>query len=119
VEINQKMKHIQIFEDFRQGPMVKPQGFLSKLAQGAKHAMGMENKEDRKSLDSIYFALSKFPLENFRQLKPGVILAHVMDRGILVDINTPEISYQGKELDLHNLKDEAKSLYDKLMRMKM
>jgi hypothetical protein len=42
-----------------------------------------------------------------------------MDRGILVDINTPEISYQGKELDLHNLKDEAKSLYDKLMRMKM
>jgi|APGre2960657505_1045072.scaffolds.fasta_scaffold70169_1 hypothetical protein len=113
------MKHIQLFEDFKQGLMKKPQGLFSRITQGAKHAMGMENKEDRKALESIYFALSRFPLDdNFRELKPGVLLAGVMDRNILVDVNTPEISYQGRELDLHNLKDEAKSLYDKLMSMK-
>ena len=113
------MKHIQIFEDFKEGLMKKPPGFFGRMAQGAKHAMGMENKEDRKALESIYFALSKFPLDdNFRELKPGVLLAGVMDRNILVDVNAPEISYQGRELDLHNLKEEARALYDKLMSMK-
>ena len=112
------MKHIQIFEDFQEGPMQKPKGFFSRMAQGAKHAMGMENKDDRKALESIYFALSKFPLDRLREIKPGVVVAGVMDRGILVDTIAPEISYQGKELDLHNLKEEAKALYDKLMSMK-
>jgi hypothetical protein len=113
------MKHVQIFEDFKQGLMAKPQGFLSRLAQGAKHAMGMENKEDRNSLDSFHRALDNFPLDNFRELKPGVILANVMGKSVLVDINIPEITIKGKELDLHDLKQESKFLYDKLMKMKM
>lgn len=134
------MKHIQIFEDFKEGLMKKPQGFFGRIAQGAKHAMGMENKEDRKALESIYFNLSRVPLDrddfqapsdfSFRELKPGVLLAWLMGGSILVDVNTPEISYKVWEhlplktvsrsvsLDLHNLKDEARALYDKLMSMK-
>jgi hypothetical protein len=36
----------------------------------------------------------------------------------MVDANTPEIMYKGKELDLHNLQDEADRLYTTLVRRK-
>ena len=36
------MKHIQVFEQFKEGPMEKPKGFLSKMIQGAKHSLGFE-----------------------------------------------------------------------------
>ncbi len=53
------MKHIQLFEDFKQGLMKKPQGLFSRITQGAKHAMGMENKEDRKSLYDKLMSMKK------------------------------------------------------------
>jgi hypothetical protein len=116
------MKHVQIFEDFKQGLMAKPQGFLSRLAQGAKHAMGMESKDDRKSIESIHTAIKdshKYNwIKNVREIKPGVIVAQVADKSLMVDANTPEIMYKGKELDLHNLQDEADRLYTILVRRK-
>jgi len=116
------MKHIQLFEDFQEGPMQKPQGFFSRMAQGAKHALGMESKDDRKSIESIHTAIKDSPkydwVRNVRELKPGVIVAQVADNSLLVDANTPEIMYKGKELDLHNLQDEADRLYTILVRMK-
>ena len=116
------MKHIQLFEDFQEGPMQKPQGFFSRMAQGAKHALGMENKDDRKSIETIHTAIKdshKYNwIKNVREIKPGVIVAQVADKSLVVDANTPEIMFKGKELDLHNLQDEADRLYTILVRMK-
>jgi len=113
------MKHIQLYENFQEGPMKKPQGFFSKMAQTAKHAIGMENKEDRASLESLYRALSTQHrygwVKNVREIQPGVITAWVSDNTVTVDKNTPEILYKGKELDLHNLQDEANFLYNMLI----
>jgi hypothetical protein len=116
-----EMKHLQIFEDFKSGPMEKPKGFLSKMAQGAKHALGFENNDDRKSVESLYRVLtSSYQFDwskGIREIKPGVIVGWVNDDSVTVDKNTPEIIYKGKSLDLHNIQDEADFLYDKLLRL--
>jgi hypothetical protein len=102
--------------------MKKPRGFFSKMAQGAKHALGFENKDDRKALESLERALAgsaKYGwVTNIREIQPGVIVAWVTDNALTIDTNTPEILYKGKELDLHNLQDEADFLYGTLSRMK-
>jgi hypothetical protein len=117
------MKHLQLYEDFQEGPMQKPQGFLSRMAQGAKHALGFENKEDRQALETIYTAIKDNPkynwVKNVREIKPGVIVASVADRSVVVDKVTPEIMYKGKSLDLNNLDDETEHLYDLLSRIPM
>lgn len=115
------MKHIQLFEDFHEGPMQKPQGFFSRMAQGAKHALGLENKDDRQALETIHMAIKENPkydwIKNIREIKPGVIVANVADRSVVVDKVTPEIMYKGKSLDLSNLDDETEHLYDVLTRI--
>ena len=112
------MKHVQIFEDFKQGLMAKPQGFLSRLAQGAKHAMGMEKKEDREALDAIYRAItddSKYGwISNVREIKPGIIVATINSKSVTVDQTVPEIYYMGRTLDLHNIEEEVDRLYQML-----
>jgi len=115
------MKNIQLYEDFKSGTMKPTQGFFSKMAQGAKHAMGMESKEDREALDKLHNAIKSSPnynwVKNVREIKPGVLVARIIDNSVLVDKNSPEIIYKGKELDLHNLQDEADFLYTKLMNL--
>jgi hypothetical protein len=115
------MKNIQLYEDFKYGTMKPTQGFFSKMAQGAKHAMGMESKEDREALDSIHNAIKSSSsynwVTNVRELRPGVVVASIINGSVLVDKNSPEIIYKGKELDLHNLQDEADFLYTKLMNL--
>jgi len=113
------MKHIQIYENFQEGPMKKPQGFFNKMIQGAKRSVGIENKEDRSSLESLQRALGASRrygwVKNVREIGSGVITAWVADNSVTVDKNTPEIIYKGKELDLHNLQDEANFLYNMLI----
>lgn len=113
------MKHIQVYENFQEGPMRKPQGFFSKLAQNAKHSLGFENEDDRKSLESLQRALSTHNkygwVKNVREIEPGVIVAWVADNSVTVNKNVPEILYKGKELDLYNLQDEANFLYNMLI----
>jgi hypothetical protein len=115
------MKHIQIYENFHEGPMRKPEGFFSKLAKGAKHAMGYENEEDRKALRSIHNAIRSSDMygyvSNVREIKPGVIVATLLNTSVTVDKNEPEIMFRGKVLDLHNIEDEALLLYNALRRM--
>jgi hypothetical protein len=115
------MKHIQIYENFHEGPMRKPEGFFSKLAKGAKHAMGYENEEDRKALRSIHNAIRSSDMygyvSNVREIKPGVIVATLLNTSVTVDKNAPEIMFRGKVLDLHNIEDEALLLYNALRRM--
>lgn len=114
------MKHIHLFEDFKSGEM-RNSSFLSKIAQGAKHAMGFENKDDRKTLESLNRALIasyKFDwVKGIREIKPGVIVGWVNSDSVTVDKNAPEIIYKGKTLDLHDIQDEADFLYDKLLRL--
>lgn len=115
------MKHIQIYENFKEGPMVKPEGFFSRLAKGAKHAMGFENEQDRKSLGSVHRAILDTSLynwvENVREIKPGVIVAWINGNSLTVDKNSPEILFKGNILDLHNTQEEADLLYSKLIGM--
>lgn len=113
------MKHIQIYENFQEGPMRKPQGFFSKVAQGAKHALGFENDEDRRSMDKLKNALiapRKYDwVKNVKEIKPGVVVAWVAENSVIVDVNIPEILYKGKELDLSNIQKEADFLYQTLL----
>lgn len=111
------MKYINLFEEFQEGPMQKPKSFFSKIVKGAKDVMGVENKEDRKSLESLHKTISDMPsfVKNVREIKPGVIVAWILDNSITVDKNTPEIIYKGKTLDLHNTTSEAEYLYNKLI----
>lgn len=116
------MKHIQIYENFYEGPMRKPEGFLSKLAKGAKHAMGYENEEDRKSLRSIHKAIANSDMygyvTNVREIQPGVVIASLLNTSVTVDMNAPEIMYKGKVLDLHNTEEEVGFLYNALLGIK-
>jgi hypothetical protein len=44
-----------------------------------------------------------------------VIVGWVTGSSVTVDMNTPEILYKGKELDLHNLPEEADLVYHLLL----
>ena len=115
------MKHIQVFEQFKEGPMEKPKGFLSKMIQGAKHSLGFENEKDRKDLDSLHRTIDASReydfINNVREIKPGVIVAYISNGNVTVDVNKPEIMYKGKALDLNNMEEEADYLYNRLSRL--
>ena len=116
------MKHIQVFEQFKDMPMEKPKGFFSKMVQGAKHSLGFENATDRKDLDALYRTISASSEYDFingvREIKPGVLVAYITNGNVTVDINTPEIMYKGRILDLNNVEEEAEYLYNRLNRFK-
>lgn len=113
------MKHIQIYENFKEGPMRKPEGFFSKMVKGAKDVMGIENSEDRKSLESIYRTLDMDPsyemVGNVRKIKPGVMIAYLNSKSLTVDSETPEIIWGGKPLDLNDIQGETRALFRKLI----
>lgn len=113
------MKHIQVFEQFKDIPMEKP-GFFKKMVQGAKHSLGFENATDRKDLDALYRTISASSEYDFingvREIKPGVLVAYITNGNVTVDINTPEIMYKGRILDLNNVEEEAEYLYNRLNR---
>lgn len=116
------MKHIQVFEQFKDMSAEKPQGFFSKMMQGAKHSLGFENEKDRKDLDSLHRTIdasNKYNLiSGVREIKPGVLVAYIDNGNVTVDVNTPEIMYKGRKLDLHNMEQEAEYLYNRLNRLK-
>lgn len=111
------MKHLKIFEDFQE---FKKPSFLQRAIKSGKKFFEIESKEDRESLDSIHRALSFKSGENYdkvfvkdvREVKPGVIVAYVTGKSLLVDKNTPSIMYNGKELSVNNLEFEVASLFD-------
>ena len=112
------MKHIEIYEQFKEGPMEKPKGFFSKMIQGAKHSLGFENQQDRKDIDSLHRTLNASNeydlIRGVREIKPGVIVAYISNGNVTVDINKPEIMYKGRVLDLNNMEEEADYLYSRL-----
>jgi hypothetical protein len=118
------MKNLKLFEDFVDAKIKKP-GFFGKMISGAKHAIGMEKKEDREALDSIYRAIkgdSEYMasgskdrwINNVREIKPGVIIGYIDNNSMTVDQTVPEILYKGVPLDLHNIEEEVESLYQTL-----
>lgn len=120
------MKNLKLFEDFVDAKIKRP-GFLGRMISGAKHAIGMEKKEDREALESIYRAIKGDNeyigsgtqdrwINNVREIKPGVIVAYRDNKGITVDQTVPEILFQGVPLDLHNIEEEVDRLYQTLKR---
>ena len=114
------MKNIQVFEEFTEF-REKPKGFLSKMIQGAKRSLGVENQQDRKDIDTLHRTLDASNEYGFisgvKEIKPGVIVAYLPNGNVTVDINTPEILYKGRVLDLNNTEEEAEYLYSRLSRV--
>jgi len=113
------MKHIQIYENFQEGPMRKPEGFFSRIAKGAKEVLGIENSKDRESLETIHRILgmnaSYGLVGNVKEIKPGVMVAWLNSKSLTVDSETPEILWGGKSLDLKNIQEETRTLFRKLI----
>jgi hypothetical protein len=113
------MKHIQIYENFQEGPMRKEPNIFQKALKGAKELVGIENSEDRKSLETIHRYLnmgsSYGMVSNVKEIKPGVMVAWLGDRSLTVDSGTPEILWKGKALDLNDLQYETRTLFRKLI----
>ena len=114
-----EMKPIENNEDLNDGPMRKPEGFLSKMIKGAKDVMGIENPKDRKSLETIYRILdmedSYDMVSNVREIKPRVMLASLAGKSLVVDSQTPEIIWGGNSLELNDTRGEARALFRKLI----
>lgn len=110
------MKHIQIFEEFKEGPMEKEPNIFQKALKGARNFFGMESEEDRKAVDKIADVIIRSPefVSNTRIIKPGVIVSYIVNKTITIDTIDPQIRYNGKILDLYNVGDEANYLYDLL-----
>ncbi len=116
------MNHIKLFEDFEDMPKKNIfQKFTDKAIKKTKSLIGIENKNDRESLETIYRALfSEYEfIKNIRDIIPGEsISASFNNNNIFVNIKDPEITYKGVSLDLYNIEEEANKLYDYLSRTK-
>ena len=117
--VNKVISEQEMDENFKEGPMRKPEGFFSKMMKGAKDAMGIENSKDRKSLESIYRTLEMDPsyemVTNVREIKPRVMLASLNGRSLVVDSETPEILWGGNPLELKDIQGETRALFRKLI----
>jgi len=113
------MKHIQLYENFQEGPMRKEPNIFQKAWKGAKELVGMENSEDRKSLETIHRYLdmdaSYGMVQHVKEIKPGVMVAWLGERSLTVDSETPEILWKGRSLDLKNIQEETRTLFRKLI----
>ena len=113
------MKHIQLYENFKQGPMRKEPNIFQKAWKGTKDVLGIENSKDRESLETIHRILgmndSYGLVRNVKEIKPGVIVAWLSDKSVTVDSETPEILWKGQPLDLKNIEEEVGVLYKKLL----
>ena len=120
------MKHIKLFEEFEE--FKKPTMF-QKALKGAKQFFGIENKEDRKTIEKIYRTISAHPVtsggykidyvKNIEEIKPGVIVAWLISGktgNLTVDKNENTIIFDGKELQLKDLESECDRLYQSLVR---
>lgn len=112
------MKHIQLYENFQQGPMRKEPNIFQKAWKGTKDVLGIENSKDREGLETIYRIIAMNDpygfVQSVKEIKPGVIVAWLNDQSVTVDTKTPEILWRGKALDLNDIQAEAYSLYQKL-----
>jgi hypothetical protein len=117
--VKKAIKEQEMGENFKEGPMRKPEGFFSKMIKGAKDAMGIENPRDRKSLETIYQVLEMDPsyemVTNVREIKPRVMLASLNGRSLVVDSETPEILWRGNPLELNDIQGETRALFRKLI----
>ena len=117
--VKKAIKEQEMNEDFKEGPMRKPEGFFSKIMKGAKDAMGIENSKDRKSLETIYRTLEMDPsyemVTNVREIKPRVMIASLNGRSLVVDSETPEILWRGNPLELNDIQGETRALVRKLI----
>ena len=117
--VKKAIKEQEVGENFKEGPMRKPEGFFSKIMKGAKDAMGIENSKDRKSLETIYRTLEMDPtyemVTNVREIKPRVMIASLNGRSLVVDSETPEILWRGNPLELNDIQGETRALFRKLI----
>ena len=112
------MKHLQIYENFKQGPMRKEPNIFQKAWKGTKDVLGIESSKDREGLETIYRLIAMNEpygfVQSVKEIKPGVIVAWLNKQSVTVDTETPEILWKGEPLDLNDIKAEAYSLYQKL-----
>ena len=114
------MKHMKKFnEEFEE--MKKPSMLRSgwdKLVKSTKQTFGIENKEDRNSLDEIHRIINFAKNNDYadmvssvREIKEGVIVAWLNKNSLTVDTINNEIIYKGKNLEVGNIEFECEELY--------
>lgn len=117
------MKHLKLFEEFEE--VGKP-SFFQRAVKGTKSFLGIESKEDRKTLDNIHRIIDEDRIKvrtgeqgfvsNIREIKPGVIVCSIASNSLTVDTIDNEILYKGKELQLNDTQMECDKLYHSLNR---
>ena len=106
------MKHIKLINEFEE---FKKPSYFSRAVQYAKDQLGVENKEDRQSLDDILRYIKNKYVDSAKEIKPGVIVAWLSNKSSLrVDINDNIITYKGKDLQVKNKDIESDHLYNEL-----
>ena len=74
------------------------------------------HSNSQKTLDSIHELIQSaeekgYGIFEIEEIEPGIIELNLWHSTLIVDQNLPEIIYQGKSLDLPNIKEEAARLY--------
>ena len=107
------MNYIKLFEEFEE---FKKPNFLQRAFKSTKRFIGVESKDDRESLDTIYRTLSSdFDfVKGIREIKPGVVICNLVNGNITVDLNDKTIIFRGKELELSDMDYECQRLYKKI-----
>ena len=115
------MKHIEIFEDFKNFDSFKKPSLLKRAVDAGKKFMGLEKKEDRDELEKIYKAIGYMDrstgqklIDNVKEIKPGVIVAWILGKSLTVDKNECTIIYDGRDLELRDMDYECDALYQYL-----
>jgi len=98
---------------------------------GVRRTLGVENKQHLELLKLIHNILrveyknliqnGEIPkkIKDIRIPKKGVLYANVFDKEIKVDVNAPEIIYDGKYLEIDSIFNETDTLYDSLKDLKI
>lgn len=120
------MKYIKLFEEFEE---FKKPSLFQRAVKGTKRFFGVENSEDRKTIEKIYRSIGAHPvssggykvdlIKNVEEIKPGVIVAWLLSAktgSLTVDKNENTIIFEGKELQLKDIESECDRLYQSLVR---
>ncbi len=112
------MKHLRLYEEFKEGPMRKDPSIFQKMYKGAKDFMGIESSEDRERYEDVVRMITmndSYGLkQSIREIKPGVVVMWLNDQSLTIDTITPEIIWRGNILDLKDTEESANYLYSRI-----
>lgn len=111
-----RAKTFKQFVNERFEEMKKP-SFLDRVKKKGRRLLNLESNEDRETLDRIYNAITKGYITDVRSPKEGIAIGWMMNKSLVVDTESGEIIFAGKELQVQDAEREARQLYFELIAM--